>query len=236
MNSEVIDDSTTADDPRKRRIRSFVVRAGRMTAKQERGLTDGMARHGVLFQPTFLDYTAAFGRDAPTVLEIGFGMGMATAAIAAARLDTNFIAVEVHPPGVGNLCNLLDEQGLTNVRVMEHDAVEVLTQMIAPNSLAGAHIYFPDPWHKKRHNKRRLVQPTLVALLASRLRPEGYLHLATDWVPYAEQMLEVLSAEPTLKNTAADYAPRPEWRPETKFELRGLKLGHEVRDLVFRKR
>ncbi len=219
-----------------RRIRSFVVRAGRMTAKQERGLSDGMARHGLLFQPTALDYVAAFGRDAPTVLEIGFGMGMTTAAIAAARLDTNFIAVEVHPPGVGNLCNLLDEQRLTNVRVMEHDAVEVLTHMIAPDSLAGAHIYFPDPWHKKRHNKRRLVQAPLVALLASRLRPEGYLHLATDWVPYAEQMLEVLSAEPTLKNTAADYAPRPEWRPETKFELRGLKLGHEVRDLVFRKR
>ena len=219
-----------------RRIRSFVVRAGRMTAKQERGLADGMARHGLLFQPTALDYVAAFGRDAPTVLEIGFGMGMTTAAIAAARLDTNFIAVEVHPPGVGNLCNLLDEQRLTNVRVMEHDAVEVLTHMIAPDSLAGAHIYFPDPWHKKRHNKRRLVQAPLVALLASRLWPEGYLHLATDWVPYAEQMLEVLSAEPTLKNTAADYAPRPEWRPETKFELRGLKLGHEVRDLVFRKR
>jgi len=219
-----------------RRIRSFVVRAGRMTAKQERGLADGMARHGLLFQPTALDYVAAFGRDAPTVLEIGFGMGMTTAAIAAARLDTNFIAVEVHPPGVGNLCNLLDEQRLTNVRVMEHDAVEVLTHMIAPDSLAGAHIYFPDPWHKKRHNKRRLVQAPLVALLASRLRPEGYLHLATDWVPYAEQMLEVLSAEPILKNTAADYAPRPEWRPETKFELRGLKLGHEVRDLVFRKR
>jgi tRNA (guanine-N7-)-methyltransferase len=224
------------EDPRMRRIRSFVVRAGRMTAKQERGLADGMARHGLLFQPTALDYVAAFGRDAPTVLEIGFGMGMTTAAIAAARLDTNFIAVEVHPPGVGNLCNLLDEQRLTNVRVMEHDAVEVLTHMIAPDSLAGAHIYFPDPWHKKRHNKRRLVQAPLVALLASRLRPEGYLHLATDWVPYAEQMLEVLSAEPTLKNTAADYAPRPEWRPETKFELRGLKLGHEVRDLVFRKR
>lgn len=236
MNSDATDDSVMVEDPRKRRIRSFVVRAGRMTAKQERGLTEGMARHGLLFQPTALDYVAAFGRDAPTVLEIGFGMGMTTAAIAAARLDTNFIAVEVHPPGVGNLCNLLDEQRLTNVRVMEHDAVEVLTHMIAPDSLAGVHIYFPDPWHKKRHNKRRLVQAPLVALLASRLRPEGYLHLATDWVPYAEQMLEVLSAEPTLKNTAADYAPRPEWRPETKFELRGLKLGHEVRDLVFRKR
>ena len=236
MNSDATDDSVMVEDPRKRRIRRCVVRAGRMTAKQERGLTEGMARHGLLFQPTALDYVAAFGRDAPTVLEIGFGMGMTTAAIAAARLDTNFIAVEVHPPGVGNLCNLLDEQRLTNVRVMEHDAVEVLTHMIAPDSLAGAHVYFPDPWHKKRHNKRRLVQAPLVALLASRLRPEGYLHLATDWVPYAEQMLEVLSAEPTLKNTAADYAPRPEWRPETKFELRGLKLGHEVRDLVFRKR
>lgn len=236
MNSDATDDSVMVEDPRMRRIRSFVVRAGRMSAKQERGLTDGMARHGLLFQPTALDYVAAFGRDAPTVLEIGFGMGMTTAAIAAARPDTNFIAVEVHPPGVGNLCNLLDEQRLTNVRVMEHDAVEVLTHMIAPDSLAGAHIYFPDPWHKKRHNKRRLVQAPLVALLASRLRPEGYLHLATDWVPYAEQMLEVLSAEQTLKNTAADYAPRPEWRPETKFELRGLKLGHEVRDLVFRKR
>jgi tRNA (guanine-N7-)-methyltransferase len=236
VNSDEIVDSELTEDPRKRRIRSFVVRAGRMTVKQERGLTEGMTRHGLLFQPTALDYAAAFGRDAPTVLEIGFGMGMTTAAIAAARSDTNFIAVEVHPPGVGNLCNLLDEQGLSNVRVMEHDAVEVLTHMIAPNSLAGAHIYFPDPWHKKRHNKRRLVQSPLVALLASRLRPDGYLHLATDWVPYAEQMLEVLSAEPALQNTAADYAPRPEWRPETKFETRGLKLGHEVRDLVFRKR
>jgi tRNA (guanine-N7-)-methyltransferase len=156
VNSDATDDSVMVEDPRKRRIRSFVVRAGRMTAKQERGLTEGMARHGLLFQPTALDYVAACGRDAPTVLEIGFGMGMTTAAIAAARLDTNFIAVEVHPPGVGNLCNLLDEQRLTNVRVMEHDAVEVLTHMIAPDSLAGAHIYFPDPWHKKRHNKRRL--------------------------------------------------------------------------------
>ncbi len=235
MNSQVTDDLAVADDTHKRRIRSFVVRAGRMTAKQERGLNEGMARHGLQFQPSPVDFVALFGRDAPTVLEIGFGMGMTTAEIAGMQRDTNFIAVEVHPPGVGNLCNLLDEHELTNVRVMEHDAVEVLTHMIAPNSLAGAHIYFPDPWHKKRHNKRRLVQPPLVALLASRLRPDGYLHLATDWVPYAEQMLEVLSGEPTLKNTVADYAPRPEWRPETKFERRGLKLGHEVRDLLFRK-
>lgn len=223
------------DDLKHRAIRSFVVRAGRMSPKQTRGLTEGMQRHGLEFQSTALDLTQTFGRNAPTVLEIGFGMGITTAEIAAAQPQTNFIAVEVHPPGVGNLCNLLDEQGLGNVRVIQHDAVEVLTQMIAPASLSGVHIYFPDPWHKKRHNKRRLVQPPLVTLVASRLSPDGYLHLATDWVPYAEQMLEVLSAEPLLRNTATDYAPRPAWRPETKFERRGLKLGHEVRDLLFRR-
>jgi len=183
-----------------------------------------------------LDFGALFGCDAPTVLEIGFGMGITTADIAAAHPDTNYLAVEVHPPGVGNLCNLIDEKQLGNVRVIQHDAVEVLNHMIAPSSLSGVHIYFPDPWHKKRHNKRRLVQPPLVALLASRLQAGGYLHLATDWVPYAEQMLEVLAAEPALVNTAVAYAPRPQWRPETKFERRGLKLGHEVRDLLFRRR
>lgn len=223
------------DDLKHRAIRSFVVRAGRMSPKQIRGLTEGMQRHGLEFQSTALDLTQTFGRNAPTVLEIGFGMGITTAEIAAAQPQTDFIAVEVHPPGVGNLCNLLDEQGLGNVRVIQHDAVEVLTQMIAPASLSGVHIYFPDPWHKKRHNKRRLVQPPLVTLVASRLSPDGYLHLATDWVPYAEQMLDVLSAEPLLRNTATDYAPRPAWRPETKFERRGLKLGHEVRDLLFRR-
>lgn len=228
--------SPVGDALRHRPIRSFVVRAGRMSGKQERGLTDGMQRYGIAYEAAPLDLSQVFGRVAPTVLEIGFGMGVTTAQIAAAVPDTNFLAVEVHPPGVGNLCNLLDEQRLRNVRVMQHDAVEVLTQMIAPDSLAGVHIYFPDPWHKKRHNKRRLVQPPLVALLASRLAPGGYLHLATDWVPYAEQMLEVISAEPLLVNTAADYAPRPAWRPETKFERRGLKLGHEVRDLLFRRR
>lgn len=233
----MIAEATTSDDALQHRpIRSFVVRAGRMSAKQERGLTDGMARHGVAYAPGVLDFSALFGRVAPTVLEIGFGMGITTADIAAAHPEINYLAVEVHPPGVGNLCNLLDDGQLRNVRVIQHDAVEVLNHMIAPSSLAGAHIYFPDPWHKKRHNKRRLVQPPLVALLASRLAAGGYLHLATDWVPYAEQMLEVLTAEPLLVNTATDYAPRPEWRPETKFERRGLKLGHEVRDLLFRRR
>jgi tRNA (guanine-N7-)-methyltransferase len=224
-----------SEDLKHRAIRSFVVRAGRQSPKQSRGLSEGFARHGIGYAALPLDLTSAFGRTAPTVLEIGFGMGVTTAEMAAAQPDQDFVAVEVHPPGVGNLCNLLDEQGLSNVRVISHDAVEVLTQMIAPGTLAGIHIYFPDPWHKARHNKRRLVQPPLVALVASRLRVGGYVHLATDWVPYAEQMLEVLSAEPLLANTAADYAPRPVWRPETKFERRGLKLGHEVRDLLFRR-
>jgi tRNA (guanine-N7-)-methyltransferase len=216
-----------------RPIRSFVVRAGRMSPKQERGLTDGMTRFGVSYAPSLCDWSQTFGRTAPLILEIGFGMGQTTADIAAADLEKNFIGVEVHPPGVGNLCNLLDERALANVRVIQHDAVEVLRHMIAPDSLAGVHVYFPDPWHKKRHNKRRLIQPPLVALIASRLATGAYLHLATDWMPYAEQMLEVLSAEPLLKNTAVDFSQRPSWRPLTKFEARGIKLGHEVRDLLF---
>ncbi len=218
-----------------RAIRSFVLRAGRVTAKQTRGLNEGMARHGVSYAASWIDLAHTFGRTAPTVLEIGFGMGASTAEIAAAQPENNFIAVEVHPPGVGNLCNLLDEQALTNVRVIAHDAVAVLMHVIAAGSLAGVHIYFPDPWHKARHHKRRLVNPPLVALIASRLAVGGYVHLATDWVPYAEQMLEVLSAEPLLANTAEGYAERPAWRPETKFERRGIKLGHEVRDVLFRR-
>jgi tRNA (guanine-N7-)-methyltransferase len=216
-----------------RPIRSFVVRAGRMSAKQQRGLIDGMKRFGVTYTAAPQDWSAIFGRDAPLVLEIGFGMGQTTTEIARAQPEKNFIAAEVHPPGVGNLCNLLDEHALSNVRVIQHDAVEVVREMIAPQSLAGIHIYFPDPWHKKRHNKRRLIQPPLVSLLASRLAPGGYMHLATDWVPYAEHMLEVLSNEPLLKNSAENYATTPSWRPLTKFENRGIKLGHDVKDLLF---
>lgn len=222
-------------DLKRRAIRSFVLRAGRMSPKQTRGLGEGMARHGVSYGTSILDLADTFGRVAPTVLEIGFGMGVTTAEIATAQPEINFVAVEVHPPGIGNLCNLLDEQALANVRVIDHDAVEVLAHMIAPGSLAGVHIYFPDPWPKARHNKRRLVKPPLIQLIASRLTVGGYVHLATDWVPYAEQMLAVSSAEPLLANTVTDYAARPAWRPETKFERRGIKLGHEVRDVLFRR-
>ena len=183
-----------------------------------------------------LDFDAAFGRRAPRVVEIGFGMGDATAQIAQGRSDTDFLGIEVHPPGVGALLQRIEERGLPNLRIVQHDAVEVLEQMVAPGALSGVHVFFPDPWHKKRHNKRRLIQPAFVALLASRLDSGGYLHCATDWQPYAEQMLEVLSAEPALRNRFDGYAPRPDYRPLTKFENRGLQLGHGVWDLVFERR
>ena len=182
------------------------------------------------------DFAMAFGRRAPLVLEIGFGMGDATATIASARPETDFLGIEVHPPGVGALLKRIGEEALTNLRILHHDTVEVLEHMIAPGSLAGVHLFFPDPWHKVRHHKRRLVQPAFVRLLASRLGEHGIVHCATDWQPYAAQMLEVLSAEPGLRNTAAGFAERPALRPLTKFENRGIGLGHDVWDLVFEKR
>ena len=219
-----------------RAIRSYVLRAGRMGPGQQRALDELGPRFLLPFQPMPLDWAATFGRDAPTVLEIGFGMGDATAQVAAALPDSNFIGIEVHAPGVGALLKRIGELGLSNLRLVQHDAVEVLQTMIVPQSLAGVHLWFPDPWHKKRHHKRRLIQPDFVALLASRLAPGGYLHCATDWHHYAEQMLQVLSAEDSLVNSADAFAPRPAWRPQTKFETRGLKLGHGVWDLLFRRR
>jgi tRNA (guanine-N7-)-methyltransferase len=226
-----------SDDATPRRaIRSYVLRAGRMGSGQQRALVELAPRFVLPFQPTPLDATVVFNRHAPLVLEIGFGMGQATAAIAAAWPGVDFIGIEVHEPGVGALLRRIDEARLNNLRIVQHDAVPVLEQMIAPASLAGVNVFFPDPWHKKKHHKRRLVQPDFVALLASRLAPGGTLHCATDWQPYAEQMLAVLSAEPLLVNTADGYAPRPAHRPLTKFEQRGLALGHDVWDLVFRRR
>jgi tRNA (guanine-N7-)-methyltransferase len=217
----------------RRSIRSFVVRAGRMGPGQLRALAELGPRFLLGHSNRPVDFDAVFGRIAPRVLEIGFGMGDATATIAEALPGTDFIGVEVHTPGVGALLKRIGELGLTNLRLVQHDAVDVLQQMIAPDSLAGVHVFFPDPWHKKKHNKRRLIQAEFVRLLASRLAPGGRLHCATDWAPYAEQMLAVLGAEPLLQNTAAGFAPRPDYRPLTKFENRGLKLGHGVFDLVF---
>ena len=221
--------------PADRRIRSYVLRGGRMGSGQQRALAELGPSHVLPFQGAVLAPQAVFGREAPLVVEIGFGMGDATAAVAEAAPDTDFLGVEVHEAGVGALLRHIGERHLRNVRIVRHDAVEVLGQMIAADSLAGVHVWFPDPWHKKRHHKRRLIQPAFTALLASRLAPGGYVHCATDWQPYAQQMLEVLSAEPALDNTAEGYAPRPPWRPLTKFETRGLKLGHGVWDLVFRR-
>ena len=219
-----------------RAIRSFVRRAGRTTTGQAKAFAELGPRFLIDYQQQPLNFTAAFGRPAPVVLEIGFGMGEATAHIAALMPDRNFLCCEVHEPGIGALLKRIGERGLTNIRIVAHDAVEVIEHMVSERSLAGVHIFFPDPWHKLRHHKRRLLQPALVARLASRLQSGGYIHCATDWQPYAQQMLEVLGAEPQLTNTVQAYAPRPDYRPLTKFENRGLKLGHGVWDLVFLKR
>lgn len=223
-------------DPLDHRIRSFVTRAGRLSTGQARGFKEFGPEFLVDYKKELLDYDAAFGRHAPTILEIGFGMGDTTAHIARQMPEKNFIGVEVHAPGVGSLLKQIGEQGITNLRLIQHDAFEVLNHMIADGSLAGVHIYFPDPWHKARHNKRRLIQPAFVQLLCTKLAAGGYIHCATDWEDYAVQMLDVLGAEAALQNTAEGYAPQPAYRPLTKFENRGLKLGHGVWDLVFKKK
>lgn len=254
------------------RIRSFVLRAGRTTAGQQRAIEELGPQFLLPYQASPLGLTEAFqGSSNPKILEIGFGMGETTAKIAALRTGDDFLAIEVHPPGVGALLKLIGENQLTNLRLIRHDAVEVLENMIAPDSLDGIHIYFADPWHKKRHHKRRLIQAEFVKLLVSRLKPDAYLHLATDWHNYAEQMLLVLNAETTIQNTSSElvkvetftpgdvarpdeicnefkptleqlnaehqgYVVRPDYRPVTKFENRGIKLGHGVWDLVYKKK
>lgn len=219
-----------------RTIRSFVRRTGRTTLGQAKAFADVGPRFLLPYSGELMNYQIVYERTAPTILEIGFGMGEATAHIAALMPEKNFLCCEVHTPGVGALLKRIDEQALTNIRILQHDAVEVIDHMLSLDSLDGTHIFFPDPWHKKKHNKRRLIQAPLIAKLAARLKPGGYLHCATDWEPYAQQMLEVLGAEPALVNTAEGYAEKPAYRPLTKFENRGLKLGHGVWDLVFRKR
>jgi len=220
----------------RRPIRSYVLRQGRVTAAQRRARDSLLPRFGIPFSPGPLDLDRAFGRAAPKILEIGFGMGDTTAHIAARHPDNDYLGIEVHTPGVGSLLRRIAELELANVRIIQHDAVEVLEHMIAPGSLAGVHLFFPDPWPKKRHHKRRLLQAPFIELLATRMKPGAHVHVATDWEDYAQQMLEVLAAEPLLANTCDGYAPRPAWRPQTKFEARGLRLGHRVWDVLFRRR
>jgi tRNA (guanine-N7-)-methyltransferase len=224
------------DTPQHRPIRSFVLRQGRMSVAQTRALDTLLPRFGIPYVPAPLDLDQVFGRSAPKILEIGFGMGDSTAKIAQTHPENDYLGIEVHGPGVGSLLNQIEEKQLANLRVVQHDAVEVLRDMIQPGTLTGVHIFFPDPWPKKRHHKRRLIQPELVAALCEKLKPGGYLHAATDWQEYAEHILAVLSVEPRLENTATDYAPRPDYRPLTKFEQRGIRLGHGVWDIVFKRR
>jgi tRNA (guanine-N7-)-methyltransferase len=247
---ETAPEGGTPAKPFMRTIKSFVKRAGRTTAGQAKAFEELGPQFLISYQKSALDLIAAYAQPAGTtapngsqnriVLEIGFGMGEATAKIAQTLPDTHFLCCEVHEPGVGALLKRIGENNITNIRICAHDAVEVIDHMLPLQSLDGVHIFFPDPWHKTKHNKRRLIQSPLIAKLAARLKTDGYLHCATDWEPYAQQILEVLSAEPTLKNRAlaahpelGGYAPKPHYRPLTKFENRGLKLGHGVWDLVF---
>lgn len=244
----------TTPHPKARPIRSFVLRTGRTTVGQAKALEDLGPQYLLPYQSNAIDLIAVqavntwtTGQNATqTILEIGFGMGEATAHIAKLLPQALYLACEVHPPGVGALLKRIGDEGIGNIRIIQHDAVQVLEHMLAPDSLDAVHIFFPDPWHKKRHNKRRLIQAPLVKLLASRIKPGGYIHCATDWENYAEQILQVLTDEPLLSNTvpgtpatgtapATGYAPKPDYRPLTKFENRGIKLGHGVWDLVFRR-
>jgi tRNA (guanine-N7-)-methyltransferase len=222
-------------DLNRRPIRSFVLRQGRMSAAQQRALDTLLPRFGLPFAPQAIDFDRVFGRAAPRVLEIGCGMGETTAKIALAIREVDFVGVEVHAPGVGSLLKQIEAHAIGNVRIIQHDAVEVVAAMIPRHSLAGVHIFFPDPWPKKRHHKRRLLNASFVHELALRLAPGGYLHVATDWEDYAQAILATLSAEPLLENVASGFAPRPTYRPLTKFETRGLKLGHGVWDVIFRR-
>ena len=228
--------SAEADTGDHGHIRSYVLRQGRVSEAQRRFHESGLPRWGIPYRPAVLDLDDVFGRRVPRILEIGCGMGETTALIAAAHPQNDYLGIEVHTPGVGSLLKEIATRELTNLRVVQHDAVEVVRDMIAPASLAGIHVFFPDPWPKKRQQKRRLIQPPFVHLLATRLAPNGYLHCATDWEEYAQQMLAVLCGEPLLANLAKEFAPRPPYRPQTKFESRGLKLGHGVWDLLFRRR
>lgn len=227
---------TDTTDLSKRHIRSFVLRQGRVSPAQQRACDTLLPRFGIPYNAQPLDLDLIFGRSAPRILEIGFGMGDSTASIALAHPENDYLALEVHTPGVGNLLKLIDTHHISNIRIIQHDAVEVVRDMLGEAALDGIQIFFPDPWHKARHNKRRLIQSPFVALLAGKLKPGGYIHVATDWEDYAKQVLQVLNAEALLKNTAADYAPRPAYRLLTKFEQRGLRLGHGVWDLLFRRK
>lgn len=235
IKNDVISPEFDEDGRVLRRIRSFVRRQGRLTKGQQQALETLWPVMGVEYEPELLDLNALFGREAPTVLEIGFGMGASLVTMAAQHPEQNFLGIEVHSPGVGACLAAAQEAGVTNLRVMCHDAVEVLEKMIPDGELAMVQLFFPDPWHKARHHKRRIVQAPFAELVKSKLRAGGVFHMATDWENYAEHMLEVMNGVAGYKNLSGDntYVPRPDSRPLTKFELRGQRLGHGNWDLMF---
>ena len=224
------------EDIKRRPIRSYILRQGRITAAQTKAIQENLKKHAIVFENQPIDFNDAFqNRSGELVLEIGFGMGTSTAEIAKANPNKNYIAIEVHSPGVGNLIKLIQENDIFNLKIIQHDAVEVLNTMIKNDSLDGIHIFFPDPWPKKRHHKRRLIQESFLKLMAQKIKQSGYLHIATDWEDYALWIIDLLDKETLLQRTSEDFFRKPDYRPLTKYENRGIKLGYKVWDMIYRR-
>jgi len=224
------------EELKKRPIRTYILRQGRMTAAQTKAIQDNFQKHAVIFENKIINFGDIFkNKNSDLILEIGFGMGASTAEIAKSNLNKNYIAIEVHSPGVGNLLKLIQEDDISNLKIIQHDAVEVLNLMIKNDSLDGIHIFFPDPWPKKRHHKRRLIQSNLLKLIAQKIKKTGYLHIATDWEDYAVWIIDLLDKEELLQKTPDDFFKKPDYRPLTKYENRGIKLGYRVWDMIYRR-
>jgi tRNA (guanine-N7-)-methyltransferase len=224
------------EDIKRRPIRSYILRQGRITKAQTNAIHEIFQKYAVIFENKLIDFNGVFeNKSRDLILEIGFGMGASTAEIARSNLNKNYIAVEVHSPGVGNLLKLIQENNISNLKIIQHDAVEVLNSMIKNDSLDGIHIFFPDPWPKKRHQKRRLIQLNLLKLIAQKIKKDGYLHIATDWEDYAFWIIDLLDKEELLQKTSDDFFKKPDYRPFTKYENRGLKLGYKVWDMIYRR-
>ena len=224
------------EEIKKRPIRTYILRQGRITAAQTKAIQDNFQKHAVIFENKIINFGDIFkNKNSDLILEIGFGMGASTAEIAKSNLNKNYIAIEVHSPGVGNLLKLIEEDDISNLKIIQHDAVEVLNLMIKNDSLDGIHIFFPDPWPKKRHHKRRLIQSNLLKLIAQKIKKTGYLHIATDWEDYAVWIIDLLDKEELLQKTSDDFFKKPDYRPLTKYENRGIKLGYRVWDMIYRR-
>ena len=224
------------EDIKKRPIRSYILRQGRITAAQTKAIQENFQKYAVIFENKLTNFSDLFkNNNSELILEIGFGMGTSTAEIAKSNLNKNYIAIEVHSPGVGNLLKLIKEKEIPNLKIIQHDAVEVLNSMIKNESFDGIHIFFPDPWPKKKHHKRRLIQSNLLKLIAQKIKKSGYLHIATDWEDYALWIIDLLDKEELLQKTSNDFFKKPDYRPLTKYENRGIKLGYKVWDMIYRR-